>query len=102
MLLMKLNVLHDDSVIIVLIGSVPWRAFDYAPVCKAQALTLERNDSTIPSMTYSERIWLFPSTLPHFIMKTVSAQKQIVTFGNQMLSFFVKVVISRKVKFLWK
>lgn len=61
-LLMKQNVLHDDSAMIVLIGSIPRRAFDYTPLSEAQALTLERNDSTIPSMTYGEKSGFFSST----------------------------------------
>ena len=64
---------------------------------QAQSLTLERNDSTIPSMTYGSKPAFFPSTLLHFIMRSDGAQKQIATFGNQMLTVLGKVVASRKV-----
>lgn len=44
-----------------------------------------------------QKIWGFPPTMLYFVWKNVSAQNQIVTFGNQMLSILAKVVKNRKV-----
>lgn len=96
-LLMRWNVLHDVSFMIVLISSIPWELLNRhqclkpSPWLWKQMIQPSRQWHTVKNLA------LPPQHCCIIIWKTVSAQNQIVTFGNQMLSVLMKVVKSRKV-----
>lgn len=88
---MKHNVWHDGSFMAAVIG------FDWTTVSKPQTLTLSRSVSHTklhPISYINGEICRFSKSTWHYCI--MSYQKQVVTFGNQVVSILVKVVTSRK------